>query len=554
MSRTTTFRFRREAAFALLVSGAVVATGCGSAKASRLGVAGDAAEQVYVAPGKYDEFYAFMSGGFDGQVGVYGLPSGRLLKHVPVFSQSAENGWGYSEQTKAMLNTSYGFVPWDDAHHPQLSQTDGVPDGRWLFINGNNTPRIARLDLTRFETEEILEIPNSGRQPRLAVHHARTRVHRGGRRGSACRRRSADVSDRRLQGELQRHAVFIKVDSATGKMDIAFQILMPGFDYDLVARGQGPVARLVVLHHLQHRAGEHQARGERLAERQGLHRGGQLEAGRAVRRPGQGEGGAGPLRPQPRWTRTASRGTDWGSERQDARPRRTARVSSTSCRPRSRPHGVDVDPTGEYIVAGGKLATVIPVHSLLEDAEGDRRQGVRGRGSRHPGAQVRGHHRRRSAEARPRPAAHGVRRQGLRLHLDVHLSSEIVKWRLKDFKVLDRMPTYYSIGHLMIPGGDSRKPWGKYVARAQQDHQGPLPAHRPGAGAVGAALRHQRRQDEAAARLPDDRRAALRAGAAGGAHQGPPAQDVSADEQREPVRRPRTRSRPGWTGRAPWCT
>ena len=37
-------------------------------------------EKVYVAPGKYDEFYAFMSGGFGGQVGVYGLPSGRLLR------------------------------------------------------------------------------------------------------------------------------------------------------------------------------------------------------------------------------------------------------------------------------------------------------------------------------------------------------------------------------------------------------------------------------------------------------------------------------------------
>ena len=30
------------------------------------------------------------------------------------------------------------------------------------------------------------------------------------------------------------------------------------------------------------------------------------------------------------------------------------------------PHGVDVDPTGEYIVAGGKLATVIPVHSFTK--------------------------------------------------------------------------------------------------------------------------------------------------------------------------------------------
>ena len=30
------------------------------------------------------------------------------------------------------------------------------------------------------------------------------------------------------------------------------------------------------------------------------------------------------------------------------------------------PHGVDVDPSGEYIVGGGKLATVIPVHSFTK--------------------------------------------------------------------------------------------------------------------------------------------------------------------------------------------
>ena len=72
--------------------------------------AGDAAQRVYVPPGEHDEFYAFMSGGFNGQMGVYGLPSGRLLKLVPVFSQHAENGWGYNEETKPMLQTSHGFV------------------------------------------------------------------------------------------------------------------------------------------------------------------------------------------------------------------------------------------------------------------------------------------------------------------------------------------------------------------------------------------------------------------------------------------------------------
>src|SRR5687767_12680582 len=103
---------------------------------------GDAASRVYVAPGSYDEYYAFMSGGFSGQVAVYGLPSGRLLKVIPVFSQNPENGYGYNAETKAMLQTTWGAVPWDDSHHPSLSVTDSEHDGRWLFINANNTPRI----------------------------------------------------------------------------------------------------------------------------------------------------------------------------------------------------------------------------------------------------------------------------------------------------------------------------------------------------------------------------------------------------------------------------
>ena len=74
-------------------------------------VTGDAASKVYVAPGHYDEYYAFLSGGFSGQIAVYGIPSGRLLKVIPVFSQNPENAWGYSEETKPMLQTSHGFVP-----------------------------------------------------------------------------------------------------------------------------------------------------------------------------------------------------------------------------------------------------------------------------------------------------------------------------------------------------------------------------------------------------------------------------------------------------------
>ena len=101
-------------------------------------------------------------------------------------------------------------------------------------------------------------------------------------------------------------------------------------------------------------------------------------------------------------------------------------------------------------------------------------------------------------------------------YTSMFISSEIVKWKLGTWEVVDRVPTYYSIGHLMIPGGDSKKPFGKYVVamnKITKDRY--LPDGRR-AHAVGAALRHQRRQDEAAARLPDHRRAALRAGDARG--------------------------------------
>src|ERR1044071_88184 len=109
-------------------------------------VTGDAAQKVYVAPGKYDEFYSFVSGGFNGQLGVYSFPSGRLLRIIPVFSAQPENGYGFSEETKPMLNTAHGSDPWDDLHHVSLSTTNGEHDGRWVFVNGNNTPRIARID------------------------------------------------------------------------------------------------------------------------------------------------------------------------------------------------------------------------------------------------------------------------------------------------------------------------------------------------------------------------------------------------------------------------
>jgi nitrous-oxide reductase len=126
------------------------------------------------------------------------------------------------------------------------------------------------------------------------------------------------------------------------------------------------------------------------------------------------------------------------------------------------PHGSDVDPTGEYIVGGGKLATVIPVHSFTKMQKAIADQAFEGEVNGIPILKY------------DATIAGEVQNPGLGpLHTEfdgkgfaytsVFLSSEIVKWSLTDFTVVDRIPTYYSIGHLMIPGGDTKSPYGKYV-------------------------------------------------------------------------------------------
>src|SRR6187399_2275295 len=194
---------------------------------------GDAASKVYVAPGKYDEFYNIVSGGFNGQMAIYGIPSGRLFRIIPVFSQSPESGYGFSEETKPMLNTSHGYVPWDDLHHIALSQTKGEHDGRWAFGNGNNTPRIARVDLTTFETDEILEIPNVGGNHSSPFITENTEYIVASSRfsvpiGSDQQR---DVAINTYKENFKGTVSFISVGE-DGDMKIAFQLVTPGVNFD----------------------------------------------------------------------------------------------------------------------------------------------------------------------------------------------------------------------------------------------------------------------------------------------------------------------------------
>ncbi|HET8648438.1 MAG TPA: Sec-dependent nitrous-oxide reductase [Gemmatimonadales bacterium] len=442
---------------ALLAGGVLAAIGCGAK--TRVGDTGDAAQQVYVAPGQYDEFYMFASGGFSGQVTVYGLPSGRLLRTIPVFSQDGQEGYGYNEQSKAMFNTSYGMVPWDDAHHPELSQTDGTPDGRWLFINGNNTPRIARIDLTKFETEEILEIPNSaGNHSSPFITPNSEYVVAGTRFSVPQPQADMPISDykKSFVGVLS----FVHVDSATGHMNIAFQIRMPGFDYDLAHSGKGPsngwaffttynteqATTLLEANASQRDKDYIAAVNWKRAEQC-------VTEGHAVTEPG---------RYAHNWVDSSGTArTEWGSSVKLLTPASCSGMVYFLPTPKS-PHGVDVDPTGEYIVGNGKLAAVLTVHSFSRMERAIANREFDGEVDGIPVLKYESVLAGEVKDAGLGPLHTEFDGKGFG-YTTMFLSSEVTKWSLKDFKVVDRVPSYYSPGHLMIPGGDSRKPWGKYL-------------------------------------------------------------------------------------------
>jgi nitrous-oxide reductase len=432
----------------------------GCAKSSTPAVAtSDAASKVYVAPGSYDEFYAFLSGGFSGQVSVYGLPSGRLLRVIPVFSQDAEKAWGYSEQTKPMLNTSYGFVPWDDSHHPSMSMTDGIQDGRWLFINGNNTPRIARIGLAEMETKEIIEIPNAAGNHASPFTTENTEYVVGATRFSVPTPQK-DVPIDSYKDNFSGLLSFVSVDKTTGKMTLAFQIHMPGFDYDLSHPGKGPSHGWAFF--TSYNSEQAYTLLERNASQNDKDYVAAVNWKQAEQCVAQGKADNWPARYAHNWVDEAQVAhSEMLSGAKVLEVEKCPDMVYFLPTPKS-PHGVDVDPTGEYIVAGGKLATVIPVHSFTKMLKAIAAKDFVGNLQGIPVLRYES------------VIAGEVQNPGLGpLHTEfdgkgnaytsMFVSSEIVKWSLKDFKVLDRIPVYYSVGHLMIPGGDSKKPWGKYL-------------------------------------------------------------------------------------------
>ncbi len=413
-----------------------------------------------MAPGEHDEYYAFISGGFSGQLAIHGLPSGRIFKVIPVFSQDAEKAYGYNEETKPLLETSYGFIPWDDAHHPDLSQTNGVIDGRWCFINGNNTPRIARIDLKTFETVEIIEIPNSaGNHSSSYLTDNTEYVVAGTRFAVPVPQKDMPISE--YKGNFKGALSFLAVDQKSGHMDLSFQIMMPGFNYDKAHPGRGKshgwfffttynseeAHTLLEVNASQNDKDFIAAVNWKKAEEY-------IKQGKFKTMPAEYAHNI-----YDETTHTAT--STMKKEVRVLDPADCPGLVYFLPTPKS-PHGCDVDPTGEYIVGSGKLSANVTAHSFTKMIDAIEKKKFDGEAYGIPilnfddviGGTV--------VQPGLGPLHTEFDNEG-NAYTTFFISSEVVKWKLGTWEVLDRKPTYYSVGHLMIPGGNSQKPWGKYL-------------------------------------------------------------------------------------------
>jgi nitrous-oxide reductase len=431
---------------ALVIFAAAGFIGCGKQSSTSKGDRTANALATYVAPGEKDEYYLFYSGGHSGQVFVAGIPSMRHICTIPVFAPYSGTGYGFDEESKKML----GEFTWGDVHHPALSQTDSMYDGRWLFVNDNSNNRIARIDLRDFKTHQILgPLPNSSGSHASSFVTENTEYLFVATRFSIPfpKGRVADPKD--YEKEFNSAISGIKVDPKTGEMNLAFQIAVPPIDFDLASTGKGPSSGwLFFTSYNTEMAHELFEVNSTQKDRD--------------------------LCPIVNWKAAAQAVADG-----KATPMAGVPVLDPAKVPGilyyvaigKSPHGMDVDPSGKWIVAGGKLqpSTTVLNFEKLQTAinnktfEGD----FRGIPIVKYEAVVEG-----EVPVGLGPLHTQYDGKGF-AYTSMFIDSNITKWKLppwsddekKDLNkvVLDKVPCHFSTGHLVVAGSDTKKPYGKWL-------------------------------------------------------------------------------------------
>lgn len=394
------------------------------------------AEKVYVPFGEKDDYYLFASGGHSGQMFIYGVPSMRHIRTVPVFSPDSATGYGFDEHTKKLM----GDYTWGDLHHPAFSETNGDYDGKYMFATDVGNSRAAAMDLETFTVKDIINVPNTSGPHCAAFVTENTEYMFLPTRFAVpigSEYKSLDEYSQQYRGVMSA----VTFDQNKDKLNIAYQVALPPWSYDLSDAGKKSSADWAVMTtynteeattNLEINAS--QADRDFIVlfnwkELEKMVADGQYDevTGQKMIFPEKHKGGI-----------------------------YLVPVAKS-------PHGVDVTPDGKHFIASGKLAPSMTVFSFEKAFEAIKKQDFAGERN---GIPIINYDSVMEREVNPENALGPLHTQfddkGL-AYTTMFISSEIVKWDPKTGETLDRVPVQYSPGHSVAAEGDTVAPDGKWL-------------------------------------------------------------------------------------------
>ena len=413
------------------------------------------AAKTYNPTGGRDEFVIFSSGGQSGQMLVYGVPSMRILKYIAVFTPEPWQGYGFDEESKKVLrqgNIRGREINWGDTHHPALSEKDGVYDGKWLVIQDKANPRVAVIDLEDFETKQIVVNPvfKSDHGGSFFTPNSEY-ILEASQYAAPFDNNYHPIEDYK---ETYRGGVTMwKFDPKIGRIDEkkSFTLEFPPYMQDLTDAGKGVS----------------DGWGFTNSFNSEMYTGG-IEVGMPPFEAGCSRNDTDFLHVY-NWKKLA----ELAKNKKNVKIINNHKVITMEVavknnalflipEPKS-PHGVDVNPSGEYIVVCGKLDTHASVYSwkkikkLIDNKEyiGKDPYGI-------PILDM-------------KKSLHGQVELGLgplhnqysnidgEIYTSLYVDSQVVRWNYKTLKVIDKENVHYNIGHLCGMEGKSADPQGKYI-------------------------------------------------------------------------------------------
>ena len=416
------------------------------------------AVKTYTPDNLKDEYVALNSGGQEGNLPMYTVPSMRMLKYVPLNTRQPYSGFGYSEETYGLMEDGFiegAEILWGDTHHPGFSETEGVYNGKWGVINDKANPRMYVYDLNDWHVKQVVnsKIFRSNHGGAFFTPDSRY-VMEASQYPSPMDWKYHELSEANFEKFWRGGLTYHKFDNEKGRIieDESFTFEFPPYTQDLSDAGKL----------------DSYGWGFTNSFCTEMYYGG-IESGRPPFEAGCSSRDVDYLHVT-NWQKAEKLLKNGTIKPKMVRGHRVITIKDAVKHelfflipePKS-PHGVDVDPTGQYIVVAGKLdshAWVYKFDKIMaainnKQFEGKDRYGI--------------------PIIKLEDALHGSVEVGLGplhnqydkekgvIYTSIYVDSKITKWDYINLKVLGDVPSHYNVGHLVAASGDTQDPHGKYL-------------------------------------------------------------------------------------------